>query len=154
MTCAVPKQTKSDVLYEDDFNNGLLDRWLRPQHTMFCTNAAPNRSRPDGVDNGNCKARVSYVWIVGYDELGRILPDLLVMFAGLPAFLPAALLGRLFNQNMHRLILRLNRGKAASGRTPCRALRRQSHLLTSLAAPSHKCAGSRDPLSSLLLQGQ
>ena len=42
-----------------------------------------------------------YVWIVGYDELGRILPDLLVMFAGLPAFLPAALLGRLFNQNMH-----------------------------------------------------
>ena len=42
-----------------------------------------------------------YVWIVDYDELGRILPDLLVMFAGLPAFLPAALLGRLFNQNMH-----------------------------------------------------
>lgn len=42
-----------------------------------------------------------YVWIVDYDELGRLLPDLLVMFAGLPAFLPAALLGRLFNQNMH-----------------------------------------------------
>ena len=42
-----------------------------------------------------------YVWIVGYDDPGRILPNLLVMFAGLPAFLPAALLGRLFNQNMH-----------------------------------------------------
>ena len=42
-----------------------------------------------------------YVWIIGYDDLGRILPNLLVMFAGLPAFLPAAWLGRLFSQNMH-----------------------------------------------------
>lgn len=42
-----------------------------------------------------------YVWIVGHDDPGRILPNLLVMLAGLPAFLPAAWLGRLFNQNMH-----------------------------------------------------
>ena len=42
-----------------------------------------------------------FVWIVGNDDPGRILPNLLVMFAGLPAFLPAALLGRLFSQNMH-----------------------------------------------------
>ena len=42
-----------------------------------------------------------YIWIVGYNELGRILQDLLVIFAGLPAFIPAVLLGRLVNQNMH-----------------------------------------------------
>jgi heme A synthase len=42
-----------------------------------------------------------YAWVVGYKELGRILPDLAVMFAGMPAFVPAALIGRLFEQNMH-----------------------------------------------------
>jgi hypothetical protein len=42
-----------------------------------------------------------YIWIVSYNELGRILPSLFAMFAGLPGFLPAAYLGRLFKQNMH-----------------------------------------------------
>jgi hypothetical protein len=42
-----------------------------------------------------------YAWVVGYKELGRILPDLAVMVAGMPAFVPAALIGRLFGQNMH-----------------------------------------------------
>jgi hypothetical protein len=42
-----------------------------------------------------------FVWILGYNELGRILPSLLAMFAGLPAFFPAAWLGQLFNHNMH-----------------------------------------------------
>ena len=59
-----------------------------PQHRLEASALVASMSLP-------------YVWIVGYDELGRILPDLLVMFAGLPAFLPAALLERLFNQNMH-----------------------------------------------------
>ena len=59
-----------------------------PQHRLEASALVASMSLP-------------YVWIVGYDELGRILPDLLVMLAGLPSFLPAALLGRLFNQNMH-----------------------------------------------------
>ena len=42
-----------------------------------------------------------YAWVFGYKELGRILPDLAVMFAGMPAFVPAILLGPLFGQNMH-----------------------------------------------------
>jgi hypothetical protein len=42
-----------------------------------------------------------YDWVVGYKELGPILPDLAVMFAGMPAFVPAALIGRLFGQNIH-----------------------------------------------------
>ncbi len=42
-----------------------------------------------------------YAWVVGYKELGRLLPTLAVMFAGMPAFVPAALIGRLFGQNMH-----------------------------------------------------
>lgn len=41
-----------------------------------------------------------YAWVIGYRGLGRILPDLAVMFAGMPAFVPAALIGRLFRQNM------------------------------------------------------
>lgn len=40
-----------------------------------------------------------YAWVVGYDELDRILPDLAVMIAGMPAFIPAALLSQLFGQH-------------------------------------------------------
>lgn len=57
-----------------------------PQHRLEASALVASMSLP-------------YVWIV--DDPGRILPNLLMMFAGLPAFLPAALLGRLFNQNMH-----------------------------------------------------
>jgi hypothetical protein len=42
-----------------------------------------------------------YAWVFGYKELGRIFPDLAVMFAGMPAFVPAILIGNLFGQNMH-----------------------------------------------------
>ena len=41
-----------------------------------------------------------YAWVVGYDELGRILPHFAVMFAGMPAFVPAALTSQLLGQNM------------------------------------------------------
>ena len=37
-------------------------------------------------------------WVLGYDELDRILPALFVMIGGMPAFVPAALLGKLFGQ--------------------------------------------------------
>jgi hypothetical protein len=57
-----------------------------PQHRLATSALVASMSLP-------------YFWIV--DDPGRILPNLLMMFAGLPAFLPAALLGRLFNQNMH-----------------------------------------------------
>ncbi|TWU46564.1 hypothetical protein [Rubripirellula reticaptiva] len=40
-----------------------------------------------------------YAWVVGYDELDRILPALVVMIAGMPAFLPAALLSQVFGQH-------------------------------------------------------
>ena len=40
-----------------------------------------------------------YAWVLGYDELDRILPALFVMIGGLPAFVPAALLGKLFGQH-------------------------------------------------------
>lgn len=40
-----------------------------------------------------------YAWVVGYDELNRLLPTLAVMIAGLPAFLPAALLSQMFGQH-------------------------------------------------------
>ncbi len=40
-----------------------------------------------------------YAWVVGYDELDRILPTLAVMIAGMPAFLPAALLSQMFGQH-------------------------------------------------------
>jgi hypothetical protein len=40
-----------------------------------------------------------YAWIIGYDELDRILPALLWMVAGFPAFLPTALLSRLVGQH-------------------------------------------------------
>ncbi|MGB7325341.1 MAG: hypothetical protein WBD31_10760 [Rubripirellula sp.] len=39
-----------------------------------------------------------YAWVVGYEELDRILPTLAVMIAGMPAFLPAALLSQMFGQ--------------------------------------------------------
>jgi hypothetical protein len=45
-----------------------------------------------------------YAWLVGYQELERVLPELLIMFAGLPAFVPAALLARLFGQNMQHTL--------------------------------------------------
>ncbi|MCO8122536.1 hypothetical protein NHH03_12385 [Stieleria sp. TO1_6] len=40
-----------------------------------------------------------YAWIVGYDELDRLLPALTVMIAGMPAFLPAAFLSQMFGQH-------------------------------------------------------
>ena len=40
-----------------------------------------------------------YAWVVGYDELDRILPTLAVMIAGIPAFLPAAFLSQMFGQH-------------------------------------------------------
>ncbi|WDQ17119.1 hypothetical protein [Rhodopirellula sp. P2] len=40
-----------------------------------------------------------YAWVVGYKELGRIFLDLVVMFAGMPAFLPAAMLSQVFGQH-------------------------------------------------------
>ena len=40
-----------------------------------------------------------YAWVVGYDELGRILPDLAVMFAGMPAFVPSLLIGGMLGQH-------------------------------------------------------
>ncbi len=40
-----------------------------------------------------------YAWVVGYDELDRLLPALAVMIAGMPAFLPAAFLCQLFGQH-------------------------------------------------------
>ena len=40
-----------------------------------------------------------YAWIVGYDELDRLLPALAVMIAGMPAFLPAAFLSQMFGQH-------------------------------------------------------
>lgn len=42
-----------------------------------------------------------YAWVIGYKDLGRILPDLAVMFVGMPAFVPAALVSRMLGQDMH-----------------------------------------------------
>jgi len=39
-----------------------------------------------------------YAWVVGYDELDRVLPNLAIMIAGMPAFIPAAMLSQLFGQ--------------------------------------------------------
>lgn len=66
--------------------------------TAFCVGNPQHRLATSALV---ATMNLPYVWLVGYDELGRILPKLLVMFAGLPGFLPAAWLGRLFNQNMH-----------------------------------------------------
>ena len=47
-----------------------------------------------------------YAWAVGYEELDRILPTLAVMIAGMPAFLPTALLSQilgLYFQESHWL---------------------------------------------------
>ena len=41
-----------------------------------------------------------YAWVVSYKELDRILPAFAVMISGMPAFVPAALIGQLFGQNM------------------------------------------------------
>ena len=40
-----------------------------------------------------------YAWLVGYEELDRVLPTLAVMIAGMPAFLPAAFLSQMFGQH-------------------------------------------------------
>ncbi|WP_283433041.1 hypothetical protein [Neorhodopirellula lusitana] len=40
-----------------------------------------------------------YAWVIGYEELDRILPTLTVIIAGMPTFLPAALLGSTFGQH-------------------------------------------------------
>ena len=40
-----------------------------------------------------------YAWVVGYDELDRILTSLAVMIAGMPAFLPAAFLSQMLGQH-------------------------------------------------------
>jgi hypothetical protein len=40
-----------------------------------------------------------YAWIVGYDELDRLLPALAVMITGMPALLPAVFLGQMFGQH-------------------------------------------------------
>jgi hypothetical protein len=45
-----------------------------------------------------------YVWIIGYDELDRIIPTVFWMIAGFPAFLPGAIvsgfLGQRFAENL------------------------------------------------------
>jgi len=41
-----------------------------------------------------------YAWVIGYDELDRIFPTLLGLIAGMPAFLPAALLTQAFGQHL------------------------------------------------------
>ncbi|TWU54890.1 hypothetical protein Poly51_36120 [Rubripirellula tenax] len=41
-----------------------------------------------------------YAWVVSYKELDRILPAFALMISGMPAFVPAALIGQLFGQNM------------------------------------------------------
>ncbi|WP_419190007.1 hypothetical protein [Stieleria marina] len=40
-----------------------------------------------------------YAWVVGYDELDRLLPTLAIMIAGMPAFLPAAFLSQMIGQH-------------------------------------------------------
>ena len=40
-----------------------------------------------------------YAWVVAYDELSRILPDLALMIAGMPAFVPTALIGSMLGQH-------------------------------------------------------
>ncbi len=40
-----------------------------------------------------------FSWILGYGELERILPAIVVMIGGLPAFIPAALLGHSLGQH-------------------------------------------------------
>lgn len=44
-----------------------------------------------------------YAWVVGYDELDRILPMLAVTLAGMPGFLPAAMISQLFGQYFQEL---------------------------------------------------
>ncbi len=41
-----------------------------------------------------------YSWLVGYGELDRVLPALVAMVAGMPAFLPAAWLSQMFGQHI------------------------------------------------------
>ncbi|MCC7339386.1 MAG: hypothetical protein IT422_30205 [Pirellulaceae bacterium] len=40
-----------------------------------------------------------FSWVIAYDELHRILPDLVVMMAGMPAFVPAALTSVIIGQH-------------------------------------------------------
>lgn len=40
-----------------------------------------------------------YAWLAGYDELDRMLPMIAVMIAGMPAFLPGALLSQMLGQH-------------------------------------------------------
>ncbi|TWT50905.1 hypothetical protein Pla22_36480 [Rubripirellula amarantea] len=40
-----------------------------------------------------------YGWVVSYEELDRILPTLAILLAGMPTFVPAALIGQLFGQH-------------------------------------------------------
>ncbi|TWU08053.1 hypothetical protein [Stieleria varia] len=40
-----------------------------------------------------------YAWIVGYDELDRLLPTLFWAFIGLPAFFPALFVNQLLGQH-------------------------------------------------------
>lgn len=42
-----------------------------------------------------------FTWILSYGELGRIFLGVLLMFSGLPAFLPAEYIAHMFKQNMH-----------------------------------------------------
>ena len=42
-----------------------------------------------------------YIWVIGYDELDRILTVFVVAISGLPSLVPAALLNRMFGQTMH-----------------------------------------------------
>ncbi|MEZ6073113.1 MAG: hypothetical protein R3C10_23310 [Pirellulales bacterium] len=45
-----------------------------------------------------------FVWVLFHDELDNLFPAILWLAAGLPAFLPAALIGSLFGQNMNDVI--------------------------------------------------
>ena len=40
-----------------------------------------------------------YAWVIGYDELDRLLPTFFVMIGGMPAFIPAVLLGQLLGNH-------------------------------------------------------
>jgi hypothetical protein len=42
-----------------------------------------------------------FVWIIVHEEFEDIFPAVLSMAAGMPGFFPAAMIGRLFGQNLH-----------------------------------------------------
>ena len=45
-----------------------------------------------------------FVWIISYGELENIIPAIVMIAGGLPAFAPAALLCKLFGQNLQEMM--------------------------------------------------